>query len=68
MAARNKDDEEARGRLGDPDQLQELDNESPGWHGKAEDEADSDDVVMERAAEGQKRQRVFDGQAPIDTI
>ena len=68
MAARNKDDEEARERLGDPDRLHKHYNESQGWHGKAEDEVDSDDVVMECAAEGQRRRRVVVRQAPIDDI
>ena len=68
MAARNKDDEDARERLGDPDRLHEHYNVSQGWHDKAEDDVDSDDVVMERAAEGQRRRRVFVVQAPIDNI
>ena len=68
MAARNKDDTDARERLGDPDPLHEHYNESQGWHGKAEDDVDSDDVGMERAAEGQRRRRVFIRQAPIDDI
>ena len=66
MAARNKDDEEARERLGGPGRLHEHYNESQGWHGKAEDDIDPDDVVMERAAEGQRRRRVFVREAPID--
>ena len=34
----------------------------------AEDDVDSDDVVVERAAEGQRRRRVSARQAPIDDI
>ena len=68
MAARNKDDEEVRERLGDPDRLHKHYNESQGWYDKAEDEVDSDDAVMEHAAEGQRRRRVFVRRAPIDDI
>ena len=68
MAARNNDDEGARERLGDPDRLHEHYNESQGWHGKTADKADSDVVVMERFAEGQRLRRVFVRQAPIDDI
>ena len=68
MAARHMNDEEARERLGDPDGLHEHYNESHGWHDKAEDDVDSDDVLMEHAAEGQRRRGVFVRQAPIDDI
>ena len=68
MAARNKDDADARERFGDPDPLHGYYNERQGWHGKAEDSDDSDDVVMERATEGQRRRHVFVRQAPIDDI
>ena len=43
VGAQNKDDAEAHERL------HEHWNESQGWRGKAEDDVDSDDVVMERA-------------------
>ena len=68
MAAQNENDAEAQERFGDPDSLHGHWNESQGWRSKAEDDVDSDDVVMERAIEGQRRRRVFVREAPIDDI
>ena len=68
MAAQNKDDAKARERIGEPDSMHEHWNESQGWQGKAEEDVDSDDVVIERAAEGQRCRRIFVRRAPVDDI